>query len=88
MMGERDLLRLSGRFDPGRVRAALTDVDQVEVTSVDEEQLMLGAEQASARLPAIFAALSSADAEVRETTLSQPSLESLFIKLTGRELRE
>jgi len=25
---------------------------------------------------------------VRETTLTQPSLETLFIKLTGRELRE
>ena len=27
-------------------------------------------------------------AEVHETTLTQPNLESLFIKLTGRELRE
>ena len=27
-------------------------------------------------------------AEVRGTTLTQPSLESLFIKLTGKELRE
>jgi hypothetical protein len=25
---------------------------------------------------------------VQETSLTQPSLESLFIKLTGRELRE
>ena len=40
------------------------------------------------QLPAIFQALSAAGGEVRETTLSQPSLESLFIKLTGRELRE
>ena len=37
---------------------------------------------------AVFAALASAGAEVRGTSLIQPSLESLFIKLTGRELRE
>jgi hypothetical protein len=29
-----------------------------------------------------------AQAEIRGTRLSQPSLESLFIKLTGKELRE
>jgi hypothetical protein len=39
-------------------------------------------------LPAIFSALAAAGAEVRGTNLTQPSLESLFIKLTGKELRE
>jgi hypothetical protein len=33
-------------------------------------------------------ALTGVGAEVRETTMTQPSLESLFIKITGRELRE
>jgi hypothetical protein len=32
--------------------------------------------------------LTSTGADVRETTLTQPNLESLFIKLTGKELRE
>ena len=32
--------------------------------------------------------LAAAQADVRSTTITQPSLESLFIKLTGRELRE
>ena len=32
--------------------------------------------------------LDGAGCEVRETTLTQPSLESLFIELTGKELRE
>ena len=32
--------------------------------------------------------LAEIGADVRETVLTQPSLESLFIKLTGRELRE
>jgi hypothetical protein len=40
------------------------------------------------RLPAIFTAIETAGGELQETSLSQPSLESLFIKLTGRELRE
>ena len=88
MMGERDLLRLAGSFDLERVRPALEGVDGVEVAAADADSLRLSLPEASKRLPAIFRALEGAGAEVRETTLTQPSLESLFIKLTGRELRE
>ena len=88
MMGERDLLRLTGAFDAARTGAAITPVDGAEVVSVSAEHLILAVEGASRRLPAIFAALAAAGAEIRETTIAQPSLETLFIKLTGRELRE
>jgi hypothetical protein len=88
MLGERDLLRLNGAFRPESVRAALERLGGVELLHVDEAQLALAMPEASRRLPEIFAALAGAGAEVRGTTLSQPSLESLFIKLTGKELRE
>jgi ABC-2 type transport system ATP-binding protein len=92
MMGERDLLRLAGRFDPARVRTAFQQAgalaEEVELVQAEEEQLTLAVTRASSRLPAIFSALSAGGAEVRETTLTQPSLETLFIKLTGKELRE
>jgi ABC-2 type transport system ATP-binding protein len=88
MMGERDLLRLSGTFTPDEARLAVTGVDGAEVVSADETTLMLSMNEASRRLPAVFAALANHGVEVRETTLTQPSLETLFIKLTGRELRE
>ena len=87
-IGERDLLRLSGVFDADRARAAVAGVDGAEVVSVDEKTLMVSMAEASRKLPAVFAALATAGADVSETTLTQPSLESLFIKLTGRELRE
>jgi hypothetical protein len=51
-------------------------------------QVTLAAARASSRLPAIFEALRASGADVRETTLAEPSLETLFIKLTGKELRE
>lgn len=88
MMGERDLLRLAGRFDPEGVVQAVRRLDDVEVVQADEELLILSLKDATRRLPALFTALETAGGEVYETTLSQPSLESLFIKLTGRELRE
>jgi ABC-2 type transport system ATP-binding protein len=87
MLGERDLLRLTGVFAPQSARAAMQQMD-AEILQVDESLLLLSLAGASQKLPAIFAALAGVGAEVRGTTLTQPSLESLFIKLTGKELRE
>ncbi len=88
MLGERDLVRLFGRFDPTTVPEALGGVDDVELVQVEETLLTLATPQASKKLSDIFNALAAIGAEVRESTLTQPSLETLFIKLTGRELRE
>ena len=88
MLAERDLLRLTGVFAPQAARAAMQRIDSVEILQGDESLLLLSLAGASQKLPAIFAALAATGAEVRGTTLTQPSLESLFIKLTGKELRE
>jgi ABC-2 type transport system ATP-binding protein len=88
MVAERDVLELSGKFDPARSREALGRIDGVEVAQAEEGSLRLTIQGATRKLPELFAALAAAGAEVRETTLTQPSLESLFIKLTGKRLRE
>jgi ABC-2 type transport system ATP-binding protein len=88
MLAERDLLRLTGVFAPQAARAAMQQIEAVEILHGDESLLLLSLPGASQKLPAIFAALAAGGAEVRGTTLTQPSLESLFIKLTGKELRE
>lgn len=92
-LGERDLLRLRGSFDPGRVQALITDPDRwpvakTEILSVGEEEVSLAMPQASQSLAAVLSALGEAGATIRDTTLHRPSLESLFLRLTGRDLRE
>ena len=88
LVGEKDLLRLTGRFEPAAASSALASLEQVEVLTVTGDTLTIAATGASRKLPAIFSALAAAGAEIQETKLSVPSLESLFITLTGRELRE
>ena len=88
LIGERDVLRLNGSFDADTVAEAVGRLGGVELVQVESEGLLLTLEKASARLPEIFSALDGAGAEIRETTMTQPSLESLFIKITGRELRQ
>ncbi len=87
LLAQRDLLRLTGVFRTDAVRRALEDLQGIEIIHADETQLALAVSDASNRLPSIFAAINSFG-DVRGTTLTQPSLESLFIKLTGKELRE
>ena len=88
MVGERDLLRLTGAFDPESARRAIDALDDVDAVSIETGALLLAAGSASRRLPSILEAITGSGGQVAETTLSRPSLESLFIKLTGRELRE
>ena len=102
MVAERDLLRLTGNFaalastnggpdatwQAAGAKAALASIDDIQIVQAEPDLLMLSVSDASAKLSAIFAALAAAGGEVRGTTLTQPSLESLFIKLTGKELRE
>ena len=88
MVGQRDIVRLAGEFDPEPTRLALAQIDGLTVLQADAASLRLEMDEASRHLSKLFDALNSVGAEVRETTLTQPSLESLFIKLTGKEIRE
>ncbi len=87
-LGGRDLLRLSGELAPEATRAALAPLAGVEVVQVEPDTVRLAVEGASRRLPELFGALAKCGADVRETTMTRATLESLFIKLTGKELRE
>jgi ABC-2 type transport system ATP-binding protein len=87
LLGERDLVRFSGVFQPDLVHQLFSG-DGIDIVQADENAVTLALHDASGRLPSIFAMLAGAHAEIRSTRLSQPSLESLFIKLTGKELRE
>jgi ABC-2 type transport system ATP-binding protein len=88
MTGEKDILRLTGQFVPDRAAEALARLVDAEIVQSDETSLLVSLAGASRRLPEVFAALQTAGSDIRETTITQPSLESLFIKLTGKELRE
>ena len=88
MVGERDTVRLSGRFDRSKAREALAHVEGAEIVQAEEGELRLALREASQKLPQLFAALSGTGSVVRETIVTRPSLESVFIHLTGKELRE
>jgi ABC-2 type transport system ATP-binding protein len=87
-VGGRDLLRLTGRFEPERARDALASVEGAELVHCEETLITLAVSEGPRRLPAVIQALDGVGSELTETTLTRPSLESLFIELTGKELRD
>jgi ABC-2 type transport system ATP-binding protein len=90
-LGTRDALQLSGEFPEG-VRAALENLtgalDELEVIGEEDGSITLALSNASQHLPAVFDAVSAAGGSIAETSLRSPNLETLFLLLTGKELRE
>jgi ABC-2 type transport system ATP-binding protein len=91
-LGARDALQLSGRFPGDATKAAVDalaqDIPDLELLSQADESLMLTLTNASQHLPTIFEAISKAGGNVTETSLRSPNLETLFLLLTGKELRQ
>ncbi len=91
-LGARDALQLAGTFPDDATRDAIESLTQeisdLEILSQADDALLLTLSSASQHLPTIFAAISSAGGAVTETSLRSPNLETLFLLLTGKELRE
>ncbi|MDH3611906.1 MAG: ATP-binding cassette domain-containing protein [Gammaproteobacteria bacterium] len=92
-LSARDVLQLNGTFPLDETRQAVDtlierdDLD-LEVITQEEECVTLTLSRASQHLPDIFAVISNAGGVVTETILRSPNLETLFLLLTGKELRE
>jgi ABC-2 type transport system ATP-binding protein len=86
-VGERDLVTLRGRFEAAAAQRLAADLGGAELLSHQEDELVLAMRQGGQSLGRLLHDLDKLG-EVREISIRQPSLENLFIRLTGRELRE
>ena len=84
--GGNDIIQLSGSFELARVEPVITEL-KAELLSLSSETLMIAIKDGARVLPAVLQAISHTGAEIRDTRLSEPNLESLFLKLTGKDLR-
>jgi len=84
-LGERDALRLEGSF---QAEAPPPLPEGVEVLACRDDELVVATLHGDEALPAVLAAAESAGVRVRRAALERPTLETLFLKLTGRELRD
>jgi len=92
-LGALDVLQLAGSFPDAETRRAIESlaadgIDDLSIVAQDEANVTMTLSQASHHLPVIFAAITGAGGSVQETSLRSPNLETLFLLLTGKELRE
>ncbi len=86
--GDRVALQLS---DPGRLanaRAVLERDFELTVLRGEGDLLDVSLPDASAALPGLLAAVASADVELAGIEVRRPTLDDVFLSLTGRELRD
>ena len=92
-LGARDVLQLTGHFPLEPTKQAISALvergnEDLEFLAQEEHSITLTLSQASQHLPAIFEAVTGTGGRVTETSLRSPNLETLFLLLTGKELRE
>jgi len=92
-LGARDVLQLSGTFPSEESRSAIQSlvtekIHDLEIIAQAKDNLTLTLSNGSHHLQTIFDSLAAAGGSVTETSLRRPNLETLFLLLTGKELRE
>ena len=83
-----DLVILGINGEPQAAHALLAHEPFVREASCEDGTVRLYVEHGEAAMPAILRALDSAGLELRTIALSRPSLDDVFLRQTGRSLRD
>ncbi len=87
-LGEGDIVSLSGTFTPDAIRSALASERDISLLAIDDGKALLSTTRHGSEVFSVLHRLFGGMPEVEEVAIRKPSLQSLFLKLTGRELRE
>jgi ABC-2 type transport system ATP-binding protein len=87
IVGEKDIIIVSGKFSVDQGRKITVVFKEAIVLSLKEGKLILSLE-ASKKMPLLLEEFFKQGIGIDDISIKQPNLESVFLKLTGRELRE
>ncbi len=87
LVGEGPVVRLRGELAPARLSGIAERIDGVTLLGADEKQASFAARDPEA-CATLVRDLFGSGSKVEDLRVQEPSLQSLFLKLTGRELRD
>lgn len=88
-VGAQRIVNLTlARPDGGAVRSAIEALAGIAAVEGDGRSLHVFAATAAGIVGRVVTAVSNADAELTDLSVIEPSLEAVYLKLTGREYRE
>ena len=88
LAGEAEVLRLTGPFGDPEARDRLGAVEGVRILKADDRVAVLSVESKGPGLLAVLPRILEADLGVEDVSIQRPNLQSVFISLTGKELRD
>jgi ABC-2 type transport system ATP-binding protein len=87
IVGEKDIIIVKGKFSVNQGRNITALFKDATVLSLKEGKIVLSLE-ASKKMPLLLEEFFKQGIGIDDVAIKQPNLESVFLKLTGRELRE
>ena len=87
-VGGDSVAMIKAGSEPDRLAAHLHDLDGITGTTVIGETVQLTAKGAEGPLPRIIATAEAGGFPVHDVSIDDPTLETVFINLTGKDLRE
>ncbi len=88
MVGESEVVTVRGRFDADEGRRIVHDLEAVEIIQAEAGLLVLASTGGGNGAVAMLSTLLSGKLELDGVSIEPPSLNGLFLKLTGKELRD
>lgn len=87
IVGEKDIALISGDFSAETGRKILSPLKDTTVISLEDGKIILSLD-ASKKIPLLLQDFFKEGISIDDVSIKQPNLESVFLKLTGKELRE
>jgi ABC-2 type transport system ATP-binding protein len=87
-VGGRDVVTVRGSFDAAQVRSRWEELAGVTVTSVADGQVVLTVEGSGRGSVEVLGRVLAEGLPIEGISIQPPSLNTLFLNLTGRELRD
>jgi len=87
-VGGDAIVRIQAGEEPDRLAAHLRDMDGVTGTAVIGEMVQLTVRGTDGFLPRVIQVAEAGGFAVRDVSVDEPTLETVFINLTGKDLRE
>jgi ABC-2 type transport system ATP-binding protein len=88
IVGELDRIELTINTESARIMDAWRETPGVENISAENGQLHLLVDDSNLVLPQLFESAAKADTRITSVDIQEPNLETVFLHLTGRALRD
>jgi ABC-2 type transport system ATP-binding protein len=88
IVGEMDRVELTINIDPAQVIEAWKSTPGVHQVTIEDSKLSLLVDDSNVVLPRLFEAASDSGVRITSVAIQEPNLETVFLHLTGRALRD